>query len=246
MKQLDKCPKCGARVVHSVGRVHCKGFPIRCVFNEMFKEEETDFHEMVYLILDVETTGRSPKTEYVTELGATLMKGEELIESYSSLVKPKKPIPQNIVQKINITNEMVYDARDFDEVFVEFEFWLEEKLEEQGVPYVEYVFAHNASFDYNFITAELKRNHLSYDWPFVVDTLRMARRLVPKDEVENHRQETLAEHFGVKYEGEGAHRASSDTEALSKILAQLVPRMPENVTFDDYGITAQKRKGKVL
>lgn len=242
MKEINKCPTCGKPVHHEFGRVFCQGFPIRCLFSQSFEEERKDFDNMIYLVYDVETTGRSTKQDYITEIGAILMKGEQKLGTFQSLVKPLKAIPQNIVKKTNITNDMVHDAKRFDVVFEEFKTWIDDLLSQHNEVKVDYAFAHNAGFDYRFTMSEIQRNGLLFVFPPLVDTLKMARKLIDKDKIENYSQPVIADYFKVQYGEEGAHRAEADVIALGGIIQHLAPIMKQrNLSFDDFLINQQTK-----
>ena len=69
-----------------------------------------------YAILDIETTGGSPKTEKITEIAIYIHDGAKVIKEYSTLINPEKNIPYFITGLTGITNEMVADAPKFYEM----------------------------------------------------------------------------------------------------------------------------------
>ena len=101
----------------------------------------------MFAILDIETTGGSPKTEKITEIAIYFHDGDQVVDEWSSLVNPEKNIPYFITGLTGITNEMVADAPKFYELAKE----LVERTENHTIV------GHNVNFDYSFIKSEFKR-----------------------------------------------------------------------------------------
>ena len=123
---------------------------------------------MMYAIIDVETTGLSPKTEKITEIAICIHDGERIIEDFSTLINPEKKIPFQITRLTGINNKMVKDAPKFYEVA--------KKIVE--ITDGKTIIGHNVSFDYNFIKSEFKS--LGYDFKSkTICTVKLARKLIP-------------------------------------------------------------------
>ena len=95
----------------------------------------------MYAVVDIETTGGSPKTEKITEIAIYIFDGGKIVDEFVSLVNPEKNIPYYITALTGISNEMVTDAPKFFEIAKKIVEITEEKI----------LVAHNASFDYKFI-----------------------------------------------------------------------------------------------
>jgi DNA polymerase-3 subunit epsilon len=122
----------------------------------------------VYCIVDVETTGGIKGATRLTEIAIFRHDGQQIVDSFHSLVNPECPIPPFIRQLTGITDEMVADAPTFAQV-------AEQVLSiTQDAVFV----AHNVSFDFNFIQKEL--NWLGFDfYRRTLCTVRMSRKLIP-------------------------------------------------------------------
>ncbi len=124
--------------------------------------------QSLYAIVDIETTGGSPRKERITEIAVYIFDGEKIIDEFCSLVNPERNIPYYITNLTGITNEMVADAPKFYEIARE----IVEITE--GKTFV----AHNARFDYSFIRQEFKG--LGYNYKRnLLDTVSLSRRLFP-------------------------------------------------------------------
>ncbi len=166
-----------------------------------------------FIVFDLETTGLSPETERITEIGAVKIKNGEVIDRFSQFVNPGKPLSQEISNLTGITNEMLADKPDETVVVPQFMDFVGD-----GV-----LVAHNAGFDMSFIYATCERLGISVTNSYL-DTLDLARRLYP--DLKNHKLDTLAKETHVVLEGH--HRAVNDAEALYGIFLVLLEKSREN------------------
>lgn len=180
----------------------------------------TPLHEVTFVIVDLETTGTTAGKSEITEIGAVKTRGGEVIGEFQSLVKPEESVISPFVSRLTgITHAMVDDAPSIRSVLPSF---LEFSI---GAVLV----AHNAPFDIGFLRSACEK--LDYHWPSptVLDTVTLARRVVGRDEVRNHKLGTLTAHFGTSVTPD--HRALSDARATGELLHHLFER------FGGYGIT---------
>lgn len=160
-----------------------------------------------FVVFDIETTGLSPVTEAITEIGAVKIKDGQIVDSFNKFVNPGKPIPQKIVELTGITDAMVKDAPPISTVLPEFyEFIGDASL-----------VAHNAGFDTSFIKNAAKENGMNFQFCYL-DTLEIARSLV--NGVKNYKLDTLTKHFNVKLENH--HRACDDALATGQVFLKLL------------------------
>lgn len=167
-----------------------------------------DLDALSYAVVDVETTGSTPgRGGRITEIAIVEVAGGEIVDEFGTLVDPGRPIPPWIVRLTGIDDEMVADAPEFGEVAD----LVTERLEDR-------VFvAHNASFDWRFVDAELRRaRSLSPVGPRLC-TLRLARRALPG--LRRRGLDALSEHFGIEIQDR--HRAGGDALATARILTLL-------------------------
>jgi DNA polymerase-3 subunit epsilon len=165
--------------------------------------------DCAFAVVDVETTGmRAGYGDRITEIAVAVVHGERREIVFESLVNPERPIPRAICSITNITNEMVRHAPRFSEV-----------TERLLAALAGRVFvAHNARFDWNFVSAELRRSRdLTLDGTRFC-TVRLARRLVKG--VRSCGLDNLCRFFG--FQNEARHRAGGDALVTAELLCRLL------------------------
>lgn len=174
-----------------------------------------DIRDLDYVIVDLETTGGSAwQGHRVTEVCAIRIRGNgQFVEEYTSLVNPDRPIPPMITRLTRITPAMAAQAPRFDEVAKEV------RRVVDGAVFV----AHNAPFDWRFLSTEMEWAGVGPLRGRVLCTVRLARRLVP--EVSRRSLDALAWFFGV--ENVARHRAFGDARATAEIFRILLDRLEE-------------------
>jgi len=180
---------------------------------ETFGDLGTPLSETTFVVVDLETTGGSPAGSQITEFGAVKVRGCQVLGEFQTLVRPATPIPAFITVLTGITNAMVVQAPAISTVLPQFlEF-------ARGSVLV----AHNAGFDVSFLKAAARET--GHPWPGfpVLDTVRLARQLVRKDEAPNHKLASLARLFGATTTPD--HRALHDARATVDVLHGLMERV---------------------
>lgn len=173
--------------------------------------------ETTFIVLDLETTGSSPTTGAgITEIGAVKVRGGEVIGEFQTLINPGGNIPAFITVLTGITQSMVAPAPKIEEIFPAF-------LEFLGPPEENVLVAHNAPFDISFLQATATNQN--YLWPKyqVLDTARLARQVLLRDEVINCKLATLAHFFHAVTSP--THRALDDARATVDVLHGLLERV---------------------
>jgi DNA polymerase-3 subunit epsilon len=172
----------------------------------------TPLLDVEFVVLDLETTGGSPANDRITEVGAVKIRGGEVLGTFHTLVNPGVAIPPLISALTGITNGMVAGAEPIEVV-------LPCLLEFLGGAVL---VAHNASFDRRFIQANLERHGYQRLANRVVCTARLARKLLPRDEIPNVRLATLAAYLGATVAP--CHRALTDARATVDVFHSLLER----------------------
>jgi DNA polymerase-3 subunit epsilon len=164
--------------------------------------EDLALESVEFVVLDVETTGISPRRHRLIEVGAVILRGGTIQESYQQLINPGKRIPDFIVQFTGISNEMVRGAPAAEQVLPELQTFLGRRP----------IVGHNISFDLGFLGAEAERGR----WFFPtegIDTIAMARRLLPN--VRRPKLDMLARRLGVPVRDR--HRALGDARTTAEV-----------------------------
>ncbi|HLF60302.1 MAG TPA: DEDD exonuclease domain-containing protein [Acidimicrobiia bacterium] len=176
-----------------------------------FDELSTPLYDVTFCVLDLETTGGSPKNCAITEIGAVKYRGGELLGSFHTLVDPGLPIPPSITILTGITAAMVIDAPTIHTALPSFLEFIGDSV----------IVGHNVRFDISFLQAAAGRLGYERLGNDTVDTAALARRLV-RDEVRNMRLQTLAAHFRSPVIP--IHRALDDAQATAHVLHSLLER----------------------
>lgn len=188
--------------------------------------------DSTYCVLDLETTGFSPITEKITEIGIMKLKDGEVIDQFSCFVNPEKPIPARVVEVTNITDDMVKDAETIEKVFPRMLDFLEGSI----------LVAHNADFDVGFLKYTAKV--LGYDFDFTyLDTLSLAKELFP--DYKTYKLGRIAKNLGIKVEV--AHRALDDVDTTVKVFNVMLSKLKEKGVktledIDKYGSDEAAKK----
>ncbi|MEP6665641.1 MAG: DEDD exonuclease domain-containing protein, partial [Nocardioidaceae bacterium] len=206
---------------------------------ETFDELGSPLREATFVVVDLETTGGSAVGgSSITEIGAVKVRAGEVLGEFQTLVRPTEPIPPFISVLTGITNSMVAGAPRIESAlpsFLEFA---------RGCVLV----AHNAPFDVGFLRHYSEQ--IGIGWPRfdVLDTAKLARRVITRDDAPNCKLSSLARLFNATTTPN--HRALSDARATVDVLHGLMERLgnlgvhtlEELQTFSSRVSAAQRRK----
>ncbi|MEI6249610.1 MAG: DEDD exonuclease domain-containing protein [Actinomycetes bacterium] len=197
--------------------------------------------DTTFIVVDLETTGGSPTTSAITEIGAVKVQAGEVLGEFRTFVNPGGPIPVFITVLTGITDSMVALAPSIGSALPAF-------LEFCNNADNAVLVAHNAPFDIGFLKAACAQ--LKIEWPHfeTLDTAKLARTILGKDEVKDCKLGTLAPFFGA--ETTPNHRALDDARATVDVLHGLISRLgnigvttlPDLKAFSHRVTPAQKKK----
>lgn len=159
-----------------------------------------------YVVLDLEMTGLSAKSDQIIEIGAIKIKNGQIVDKIETLVNPKCNIPQRVTELTGITDAMAVQGLDRDEAVAKLLDFIGDAV----------LVGHNVGFDYSF----LKQWAVNHKRPLdlkACDTLKLARVLLPLEQPK--KLECLCTYFGIERNRE--HRAMDDAVETWQVFEKL-------------------------
>ncbi len=191
----------------------CEGYYVNDVDDRIAVHGDGDFSfGEEYVAFDLETTGLSSLHDTIIEIGAAIMKGNEVLSTFQTFVDPHRPLQPKIVDLTGINDQMLAGQPDISEAIPKF---------------LEYVgnrplCAHNADFDIGFVTAACEKLGLPFH-PTYVDTLILAQNLMP--ELGKYKLNIVADALSLP--DFNHHRASDDAITCGYLLMRFFKMLRE-------------------
>lgn len=165
-----------------------------------------------FVVVDLETTGHSVKKgDEIIEVGLVVVENKEIVQEYSSKIKPDQPIPPFITKLTGMTDEDVKNAPKFKDVIPELLSYLTDA----------YFVAHQVQFDYNFLNESLIQHGYEPLQLPVIDTVEMSRVLFPT--ADSFKLEDITSYLNIKHYS--PHRALSDAYVTGLLLIKLLNKL---------------------
>jgi DNA polymerase-3 subunit epsilon len=172
-----------------------------------------------FIIFDFETSGLSPDDgDRAIEVAALKIVDNEIVDEFESLMNPNFHISSRITSINGISNEMLEDAPENEEVISDLVDFIDD---------TKHLVAHNASFDKKFLYSELDYAGIDRSYDFLC-SMKFARRLFPF--ADNHKLKTLLDYRDIEPSGD-LHRAMTDTKALYELWVDM-----HNTLMDERGL----------
>ncbi len=175
--------------------------------------------QQVYSVVDIETTGGLNKGHRITEIGVAKLKGGQIIDTWSQLINPGRPIPPFITKLTGINNSMVAQAPSFADVSGDFLNFIKDSI----------FVAHNVRFDYGFIQKEFERIGQSFRSPSAC-TCQLARKFLPG--YKSYGLKNLSQQLGIELKNH--HRALDDAVAAARILIHINKKRQNGNSTDQH------------
>ena len=166
-----------------------------------------------YVVFDIETTGFSPVSNRIIEIGAVKVEHGEITDRFSTFVNPEVPIPFEIEKLTSINDSMVIDADTIEVVLPKFLEFVGDAI----------LVAHNANFDVSFIKENAKRLEIPVDFTYV-DTVGIARTLLTGQA--KYTLDAVAKTLGISLENH--HRAVDDAECTAEIFVKFIAMLKKD------------------
>lgn len=151
-----------------------------------------------YCVLDTETTGLNAKVNKIIEICVIRVRNHEIVDTFSTLIKPKSQIGKTATQITGITNEMLKGKPKIEDIETELFDFIGDDV----------IVGHNISFDVKFIEHAYNR---TIDNP-ILDTLKLSRKQIHG--VENYKLETLKRYLNIDIV---SHRSEADCYVTHKL-----------------------------
>ena len=163
-----------------------------------------------FVAFDIETTGLNAQSDRMTEIGAVIFSGGEIVREFNTFVDPEMPIPADITELTGIRQSDVQGAPKEDEALRRFLAFAGERP----------LIAHNAHFDVGFMSAAARRHRIRFS-PVFLDTLALSQALCP--ELKRFKLDIVSNHLGLpKF---NHHRASDDAMVVARIMGRFLPML---------------------
>jgi len=166
---------------------------------------------MQFISFDIETTGFLAGIDQITEIGAIKFENGVPTAVFSTLIDPQRAIPSEVTRITGITAEMVIGQPKIEDILPSFAEFCEASL----------LVAHNAPFDFQFITADIKKYETAAPRGAILDSCAMARKVFPG--LLNYKLGTLVEH--LKIESNGFHRAEGDASYCGQLFHATIEKL---------------------
>lgn len=166
---------------------------------------------MRFIAFDLETTGTVPGVDAIAEIGAIRFIDGQVDSMFCTLINPGRPIPPGASAVNGITDDMVVGKPNIESVLPSFAEFCGDDI----------LVAHNAPFDAQFLTSDIKKYETPAPRGIVLDSLPIARKVLPG--LPNYKLGTLIQH--LKIPASGFHRAEADATYLGHMFEILVKRI---------------------
>lgn len=197
----------------------CEMSMVDPVYKIVTNNDHRRLEDCTFVIFDLETTGLSNRLDKIIEFGAVKMKNREVISRKQMFINPQCNIPAHISNLTHISQNDVDSAKPIKECIDEILEYFKDCV----------LVAHNGVFDIGFINAALRTLGKEELTNPTIDTLPLAYSILDR---KGYRLGHVCRHYGVAYDGEGAHRADYDAEVLSQVLCHMMNDLGNEATMD--------------
>lgn len=175
------------------------------------------WQELSFVAFDTETSGAYPLGNEIIEIGLVRWENGQESESFDQLIRPSKPIGEEVIKIHGITNEMVADAPGMEKVIRTVADFIGDSI----------LIAHHAPFDLGFLVWQLEKYGIALPKTPPLCSSLISRKIIKGSD--NHKLQTLVKH--LKIEAGPAHRAESDARACLQVALHCFKMLGENATL---------------
>lgn len=159
-----------------------------------------------YTVIDLEMTGLNAKTDEILEVGAVRVRGGEIVDTFTAILRVNKPLSEKVIELTGISEQMMQEGDEPEKVMAEYFSFLGEDI----------LVGQNLIFDYSFLKQWAVNHKFSFERT-AVDTLKLARKFLPQE----HKKDlgSLCRYFEI--EREKGHRALEDAIETYRVFEKL-------------------------
>lgn len=150
-----------------------------------------------YVVFDTETTGLEPSYDYIIEISAIKVIDGKIVDTFSELINPQMYVDKFITDLTGINNKMLEDKPTIDKVIPRFFNFIEDYT----------LIGHNVPYDIKMLASECYRNNIELCENKLINTVTIAKKIIPKGTVKNYKLSTLKDFFGIEL---SSHRGLVD------------------------------------
>lgn len=169
---------------------------------------------MRFVAFDLETTGFLPGVDQIVEIGAVRYNNGSPEATFVTLIDPRRSIPEGASRVSGITDDMVAGKPTIDSVLEPFAEFCGDAI----------LVAHNAPFDYQFLTSDIQKHETLAPTGIVLDTCAIARKVFPG--LLNYKLGTVVQH--LKIQSTGFHRAGEDAGYAGQLFLHILEKISVN------------------
>lgn len=180
---------------------------------------KTQIDDLVFCVVDVETTGMNSKYNRVMDIGIVKVKSGEILDEWEALIDPQQEVPFWITHYTKLTDAHVFGKPKFNELAHKINFILNDSI----------FVGHNAGFDYSFLSNEMHRAGIEFVLPKLC-TVMLGRKLLPQ--LANAHLDAISDFYNISISAR--HRALPDAQATAEILINFINIAKEKYNAKTY------------
>lgn len=174
------------------------------VYDTIYLTRKSNTYPKNYVVFDTETTGLDCKNDKIIELAAIKYINNQKVDEFSALINPRRTLDPFIVKLTGIKQSDIETKPTIDKIIPNFFEFIEDYT----------LVAHNIEFDIDMLACECFRNQISMCQNKLIDTVTLAKKIIPKENMKNYKLETIKKYLKLKND---SHRALDDCMTCAKI-----------------------------
>lgn len=178
-------------------------------FNPALSNEDIDLRSATFVVYDLETTGINTTYNEIIEIGAIKVENGEITDEFSSLINPRRLIPEDVMRLTHITNDDVRNSPFIEEVLPKFMNFCEGAI----------LVGHNVGFDNGHLYHNLKRLNMYKGKIPTIDTMQLARCRY-SNILKKYGLDDLVKAFNITLDNH--HRAEKDAYATCEVFIKML------------------------